>query len=135
MILEAGPYKVLINENETLDLYKKLKVNEEITNVLVFDSIKDYLMDLNIDYAKPSTFFKYKEEGILDFYRGTYLVDGNVLSGPKAYRLVNQGSDIEEYEFTGSIHKAHDHFQYYIDEDYENGLVMLEFNLIVQNIR
>lgn len=133
MILEHGSYKYLIDKKITNLLYKDLVEKDEIKHLQISKDIVSFLESIKVNYKKPINIYKYKTEGILDFYRGTYVASGNILQGPDAYKLVEDDSEIDTYEFTGEIIDLHTYFQFYLDEDQENQLVLLEFNLIVEN--
>ncbi len=131
MILETGDYKLFIDEDLTKQNYENLSINDTIVKLHIPQAVIDYLNDLHIDYLKPQSIYYYKTEGILDFYRGVYSLDGYMLQGPQAFTLANVENGIETYDFTGQIIDAHEHFQYFINEESPDQ-IFLEFNLIVQ---
>lgn len=131
MILEKGNYKVFIDEVRTKEFYENLPLNETISKLHIPQEVIDYLSHLQIDHLKPINIYYYKNEGILDFYRGAYSVIGYTLQGPQAYTLTSDENGVRTYEFSGEIIDAHNHFQYFINEENPDE-VILEFNLIVQ---
>ena len=73
MILEHGSYKYLIDKKITNLLYKDLVEKDEIKHLQISKDIVSFLESIKVNYKKPINIYKYKTEGILDFYRGTYV--------------------------------------------------------------